>query len=105
MPEKWQVKVLAEVAVVVAVGNGVNNKSEIFSKEVGNTYNSTHFRKNMYTNGRPASGGGRDVLVVSNYTLLVLCCGVLAPRSQIFSLTFGGIIKDVISTGTLSEHC
>ena len=33
VPEKWQVKVLAEVAVVVAVGNGVNNKSEIFSKE------------------------------------------------------------------------
>ena len=25
-------------------------------KKVGNTYNSTHFRKNMYTNRRPASG-------------------------------------------------
>ena len=56
MPEKWQVKCWLRLWLWLP-------------KEVGNAYNSTHFRKNMYTNGRPASGGGKDVLVVSNYTL------------------------------------
>ena len=48
VPEKWPVKEPAEVAV----GNGVNKKSEISSRE-RITYHSTHFRQNMYTYQKP----------------------------------------------------
>ena len=76
VPEKWPVKEPAEVAV----GNGVNKKSEISSRE-RITHHSTHFRQNMYTYQKPTGG-----------LLLLLCCGLLPPSSHISSLTFSRIM-------------